>query len=619
MAATGMDGCSGLEMNAGVDEDGLALLSEATIPIAIRGTEEPLGNMRLQVYQHGPSRSKFCAIIAGAIQGRRRVLTRVHDACFTSEVLGSCKCDCKSQLEHAQRQIAQEASNGSGGLIVYTFQEGRNIGLANKIAAYNLQESRGMDTVDANLALGLPAENRFYDFVPPVLARLDVRSILLMSNNPFKLRTLKGLGVVVEGRSDASIASDKLASPARAYLQTKVKRMGHQVSTIGNEADVQNIVPTDSTAMVAKTAVANMPNGMRAIDDEVSSIDWLISRTQALKASFHNEASHLAPSRKYQSSRLPFVTLSYAQSIDGSIARPAENISTNASLAGTTSRRAPLVLSGRPAMTLTHALRAAHDAILVGVGTVVADDPRLTVRLVEGNDPLPVVLDGSLRIPLDCKLVSQAAARAKSTKQASSAMKASNKGIFLIILTTEWGRQQPSFSTLSAIPGVAVEIISGCLDSVCESDSSSSKIELSTLHPVSLPRALMVLREDYNIGSVMVEGGAKVISSFLFFKDKERLVRKASATLVDNVVITVSPMLVGGLSAVKKPFQPAEHSDGDFSKSSFPSLTTHGNFSLGLDTIIFGCITVAGSLDNHSAKNGYSTAEGAITKPQSRL
>ena len=127
---------------AEVDDDGIALLSEATIPLQAGG--EPLGNMRMQVYRHGQSRSQFCTLIAGRIRRRRRVHMRLHDACFTSEVMGSCKCDCKQQLELAQRHIAHEAENGGGGLIVYTFQEGRNIGLANKIAAYDLQERQHM-------------------------------------------------------------------------------------------------------------------------------------------------------------------------------------------------------------------------------------------------------------------------------------------------------------------------------------------------------------------------------------------------------------------------------------------------------------------------------------------
>jgi GTP cyclohydrolase II len=115
-------------------------------------------------------------------RGSERVHMRVHDACLTSEVLGSLKCDCAVQLRLAQQHLAQQ-----GGILIYTPQEGRGIGLASKIAAYGLQERQGLDTVDANLALGLPDEARDYTPVRTILDSLGVRSVVLLTNNPFKV------------------------------------------------------------------------------------------------------------------------------------------------------------------------------------------------------------------------------------------------------------------------------------------------------------------------------------------------------------------------------------------------------------------------------------------------
>jgi GTP cyclohydrolase II len=117
-------------------KDDVTLLSEADIPFSIGGT------MRFRCYTHFPSATDFVVLFAGNITGDG-VHMRLHDACLTSEVFGSCKCDCKHQLQEAQRHIGERAKEGKGGLIVYTFQEGRNIGLANKIAAYSLQVNHG--------------------------------------------------------------------------------------------------------------------------------------------------------------------------------------------------------------------------------------------------------------------------------------------------------------------------------------------------------------------------------------------------------------------------------------------------------------------------------------------
>lgn len=147
------------------------------------------------------------------------VPVRIHDQCFTSEVFRSQRCDCKEQLKMALEYIQKH-----GGAIIYLQQEGRGIGLANKIAAYALQDV-GMDTVEANIHLGFPEDCRQYGVVPGILADMGIRSIDLMTNNPRKLERLRALGVDVRGTIPMVV---ERANPHnRRYLETKKERMNH--------------------------------------------------------------------------------------------------------------------------------------------------------------------------------------------------------------------------------------------------------------------------------------------------------------------------------------------------------------------------------------------------------
>lgn len=163
------------------------------------------------------------AILRGDVRGKSHVPVRVHSECITSEVFGSLKCDCKQQLEAAQAEIARRGL----GVIVYLRQEGRGIGLANKIRAYALQQS-GADTVDANRMLGLPDDARQYGTAAAMLEYLGVRSIQLMSNNPDKVTALQELGVEVESRIPVLVP---VSSYAEGYLQAKRLRMHHLLPT----------------------------------------------------------------------------------------------------------------------------------------------------------------------------------------------------------------------------------------------------------------------------------------------------------------------------------------------------------------------------------------------------
>ena len=145
-------------------------------------------------------------------------MIRVHDACYTSEVLGSMRCDCKEQLDTSLQYIKEH-----GGAIVYLQQEGRGIGLSSKIKAYALQD-KGLDTVEANLQIGHQADERSYEVIPDILEDMNIQEVHLMTNNPRKIEHLQEMGIQVTKRVPIVIPSN---SSNRNYLQTKKDKMRH--------------------------------------------------------------------------------------------------------------------------------------------------------------------------------------------------------------------------------------------------------------------------------------------------------------------------------------------------------------------------------------------------------
>ncbi len=180
------------------------------------------GEFQLCLYKNNHDEKEHLAFIFGEIQGQEDVLARVHSECFTGDVLGSNRCDCGDQLEYALCKIA---NHGSGALI-YLRQEGRGIGLLEKLRAYNLQD-QGLDTVEANLALGHQADLRDYSIAAAILDNLGVRSIQLLTNNPAKIEGLNKHGVTVTERVsiEPTVNIENLE-----YLRTKVDRMDHLLS-----------------------------------------------------------------------------------------------------------------------------------------------------------------------------------------------------------------------------------------------------------------------------------------------------------------------------------------------------------------------------------------------------
>lgn len=163
--------------------------------------------------------NEHLAIHKGDLTGAELVLARVHSECFTGEVLGSLKCECREQLELALQSVAQAGR----GVVVYLRQEGRGIGLGNKIRAYALQET-GADTIEANVRLGLPVDARRYDLAAAIIQHLGIRSINLMTNNPDKATQLKDLGIEVVSRVESHVPANEFSVD---YLATKRDKMGH--------------------------------------------------------------------------------------------------------------------------------------------------------------------------------------------------------------------------------------------------------------------------------------------------------------------------------------------------------------------------------------------------------
>jgi GTP cyclohydrolase II len=180
------------------------------------------GEFRIHVYRPIGETVEHVAIVKGDLNGQEKVLVRVHSECLTGDVLGSLRCDCGEQLDAALAKISEE---GMGVVVYLRGHEGRGIGLANKIRAYQLQD-QGQDTVEANLALGLPVDTRDYQVAAQILNDLGVRTIRLMTNNPKKMKKLADYGMQVVERVPVLTAH----TPHNiGYLRTKQQKLGHML------------------------------------------------------------------------------------------------------------------------------------------------------------------------------------------------------------------------------------------------------------------------------------------------------------------------------------------------------------------------------------------------------
>lgn len=192
-------------------------VSEAKLPTKY-------GDFEAYGYQNKITREHHIALTMGDVKDGKPVLARVHSECLTGDVFGSKRCDCGEQLDEAMQKIAKEGR----GILLYMRQEGRGIGLLNKLKAYHLQDE-GMDTVEANHALGFPADMRDYGIGAEILADLGAKQLRLMTNNPKKISGISGFGLKVVERIPLMINHNEVN---QFYLETKVKKMGHILTNL---------------------------------------------------------------------------------------------------------------------------------------------------------------------------------------------------------------------------------------------------------------------------------------------------------------------------------------------------------------------------------------------------
>ena len=193
----------------------IELVAEARLPTEI-------GEFRIIGFRSKVSEEEFVAVVKGQLRRDRASLVRIHSQCMTGDVFGSVKCDCGRQLQAAMSLIQQEGH----GAIVYQQQEGRGIGIINKIRAYALQD-QGADTIEANELLGFEADMRCYEQCAEILLELGLRSVRVMSDNPAKIKAIRRAGLKVVERVRLEVEPHDFFA---GYLKTKKEKMGHLVS-----------------------------------------------------------------------------------------------------------------------------------------------------------------------------------------------------------------------------------------------------------------------------------------------------------------------------------------------------------------------------------------------------
>lgn len=216
-----------LETEGDHDCEGLGKDKACVRIVAMAELPTRFGDFHIVAFENNRDGKEHVAITKGDVIGASNVPVRLHSECLTGDALGSLRCDCRDQLESALKAIGQMEK----GLVLYLRQEGRGIGLTNKIRAYSLQD-QGLDTVEANLALGFRDDERDYAVAAHMLMSLKIESIQLMTNNPKKINQLVQYGIQVNGRIPHIMEPNE---HNRFYLETKAAKSGHLIDFYGKE------------------------------------------------------------------------------------------------------------------------------------------------------------------------------------------------------------------------------------------------------------------------------------------------------------------------------------------------------------------------------------------------
>jgi GTP cyclohydrolase II len=193
----------------------IELVAETNINLSRKNFN--LGKVKMQIYSDQQNRIEYIVIIKDEVAGCTNVLTRIHSECITGDLFGSDKCDCGQQLDYAYKLISEV---GKGIIIYIKGHEGRGIGLVEKIKAYSLQETKNLDTIEANEALGHKVDLRNFDNVNLIINNLLIKSIALITNNPDKIKTIKNINMLVNTKPE--ISQNNLN-----YLKVKKEKLGH--------------------------------------------------------------------------------------------------------------------------------------------------------------------------------------------------------------------------------------------------------------------------------------------------------------------------------------------------------------------------------------------------------
>jgi diaminohydroxyphosphoribosylaminopyrimidine deaminase/5-amino-6-(5-phosphoribosylamino)uracil reductase len=519
--------CNTLNLFEGREIMTISLLASTKFPTKF-------GNFYLYAFSDGGSEPHL-ALVRGNLQSKK-IPVRVHSQCLTGDVFGSLRCDCRSQLEKSLRILGKEPD----GILIYLRQEGRGIGLGSKIQAYSLQDT-GLDTVEANKALGFPDDMREYSVAAEILKFFGVCSVSLFTNNPAKLDGLRANGIEVER---VPCQGEKNEINAR-YIEVKTAKLGHfaddtdfmrlALELAGKANPSPNpkvgavIVKDGKIIATGYHRKAGMPHaeidalrklkrgeakgatlyvtlepcshygrtppctkaiinaGIKRVIAAMQDPNPLVYGLEELQANgvatevglMENEARALnEPFIKFMETGLPFVTIKAAMSLDGKIA-----------CAGGDSKW----ITSSATRYNARILRAEYDAILVGINTVLKDNPRLTARTRGHKDPLRVIIDSKLKVPIDAKVFAD-----------------SN----VLVATSE--KHDPNKRKILEQMGTRVLIV------------GKERVDL---------KELMQKLAALKVTSILIEGGGEVNASAL------------KAGIVDRLLFFVAPKIIGGIDA----------------------------------------------------------------------